>query len=149
MTTKEYLSQAFTLNRLIKAKQRNIQNWRDTHEWTERNLIDQQDELPKKLLRLINECQKDISRLAGLQREIEAVVELTVPEDCRVILYERYVNLEPWYTIAKYNNYSEKHVYKLHKKGLSHLDSLLESQDGKDAFWNADMSMIGCRPVMA
>ena len=129
MTVKEYLSQAFILHRLMKAKESRIRDLRDMQECISRmntgikvqnNLKpDKTGDITVELLDQINECQKDCFRLISVQREIVEIIEAVEREDYRLILFERYVNLKRWEDVAADNDYSEKHVYKLHSAALA------------------------------
>ena len=128
MTTKEYLSQAFPLQRLIKAKEARIQDLQDMKERTGRLITgikvqkspkhDSMGDLIATLVDLVEEYQQDCRRLLTLQEEIAAAVSTVKREDYHLVLFERYVNLKRWEDIAADNDYSEKHVYKLHSAAL-------------------------------
>ncbi len=128
MTAKEYLSQAFKLNKLIKAKESRIQDLRDQAERVSglitgvkvqsSHAADAMAEVVVKMLDLINEYQHDISRLLDIEREIKAVIDAIVRDDYQLILHERYINLKRWEDIAADNNYSWRTVHYLHSKAL-------------------------------
>ena len=75
-------------------------------------------EITAKLLDAEEECRQDIARMLAIQQEIVSLVEATPSIDCRLILYERYVNRKGWEKIAEDNHYSLKWVHVLHKRGL-------------------------------
>ena len=128
MTVKEYLSQAFVLNKLINAKKSRIVNLRDKQYLLGGGLSDvkvqtstAQDALgyaTAEVLDLINECEKDIIRLLDIQKEIEATIEILNLSDLKLILFERYVNLKRWEDIAADNNYSWDTVHRKHRRAL-------------------------------
>lgn len=128
MTVKEYLSQAFVLNKLINAKKSRIVNLRDKQYLLGGGLSDvkvqtstAQDALGNataEVLDLINECEKDIIRLLDIQKEIEATIEILNLSDLKLILFERYVNLKRWEDIAADNNYSWDTVHRKHRRAL-------------------------------
>ena len=121
MTTKEYLSQSFTLHRLIRAKESRIQDLQDMKERTGRLLTGTRvQSSPKKdsMGDLIASYEADCHKLLAIQEEIAATIKTVSREDYRLILFERYVNLKRWEDISADNDYSEKHAYKLHNAAL-------------------------------
>ena len=129
MNAKEYLSQAFTLHGLIKAKKSRIEQLRDMRESVAGGLqtgtrvqtsrvSDPIGEMTAKILEVEENCQRDITKLISVQREIEEVIESVINPSSRLILYERYINLKTWEDIAEDNHYSLKWVHVLHKRGL-------------------------------
>jgi len=128
MTAKEYLSQAFTLHKLITAKKTRIQNLRDMQHrlggaisaakvQTSRK-PDPLGDITAQLLDSIAECQQDITQLLDIQREIEKVIDCMEREDYRLILYERYINLKRWEDIAADNNFGWDTVHRKHREAL-------------------------------
>lgn len=131
MTVKEYLSQAFTLTKLISAKESRIQNLRDRQQQVSGTLSevkvqtgttgDPVGEITAALLDLINECRRDIEKLLAIQQEIAATIEKVERSDLRLILYERYINLKRWEDIAADNNYSWNTVHSKHRQALENI----------------------------
>ena len=131
MTAKEYLSQAFTLRRIIKAKESRIQDLRDRQQQVSSVLTgikirsgarDKAAEVTASMLDLINECQNDIERLLCLQSEMESVINKVERSDLRLILYERYVNLKRWEDVAADNGFSWNTVHRKHSEALKKVD---------------------------
>jgi len=128
MTTKEYLSQSFILHRMIRAKESRIQDLHDMKERTGRLFTgvkvestqerDSTGDLIAILVDLIAEYEADCLKLLETQQEIAAAIKAIEHADYQLILFERYVNLKQWEDIARDNNYSDKHVYKLHNAAL-------------------------------
>jgi len=131
MTAKEYLYQAFTISRLIKAKETRIRDLRDMLERVTVTLSDDKVQSSPKpdpmgefmatIVDLEAECRSDILRLISCQKEIEAVINTLEQPEHRLILFERYVNLKKWEDVAADNGYSEKHIFKLHGHALAKL----------------------------
>jgi len=130
---KEFLSQAFTLQRLIKAKETHIQQLHSMRENVSRGLQTEtkiqtsrkQDpigELAVKILDSEKECRLQIAEMIRIQNEIKSTVENVKKAEYRLILYERYVNLKNWDNIAEDNHYSVKWVHVLHKRSLEFLE---------------------------
>lgn len=129
MTTKEYLSQAFTIQRLIKVKENRIKDLRDMLDRSTMTFSNTKVQTSPKndpmgdfvatIVDLETECREDIARLLSIQMEIEAVVSTVEQPEHRIILFERYVNLKRWEDIAEDHNYGLRHVHKLHNAGLA------------------------------
>ena len=129
MTVRDYLKQAFTLQKLINAKKSRIQDLRDMQYWVGSTIPDVKVQTSPKPDRICNitamlmdaeaECLKDIARLVEVQREIESLINSLERPAHRYILYERYVNLKCWDEIAEDSGYNLRHVYKLHGGALS------------------------------
>jgi hypothetical protein len=136
LTAKEYLSQAFILGRLIKAKEAHVQNLRDMQERVTHVLsnvrvqvtpaTDTMAEVTAKLVDLIEEYTRDVIRLQDIEREIKTAIDTVKKDDHRLILYERYINLKRWEDIAADNNYSWKWVHVLHNRALTDVKEYME-----------------------
>lgn len=136
MNVKEYLSQSFTLYKLIKAKEKRIKQMREMLESTGKGLqtsgkvqtslkTEYICEATANLLDAEDEYRKDIAQLGLLQKEIENIVESVPKLNHRLILYERYILLNNWEGIAVNNNYSLKWVYVLHNRGLKDVEKII------------------------
>jgi len=135
MTAKEYLQQAFTIRRLIKAKESRIQELRDMTERVGQSLSgdgvrvqtsprrDPMGDLIATLVDLERECLDDYARLLALQSEIENAINSVERHEYRLVLYERYINLKRWDDIAEDNNYGYRHVYRLHDEALAVIEN--------------------------
>jgi hypothetical protein len=134
LTIKEYLSQAFKLDKHIKAKESRIRDLRDmqtrvsgySEVRVQTSPTDTMAKLTAELVDLINECQQDIMRLLDIQREIAGIISTVKCDDHRLILYERYVNLKRWEDIAADNGYTWKWVHVLHNRGLAAVKEYME-----------------------
>ena len=131
MTVKQYLQQAFILQKLINAKKSRIQDLRDMQFFIRAAApgikvqnsakADPTGDTAALLLDLISECRHDIKRLLNIQREIEIVVNSVNRPDHRLILYERYINLKHWEDIAADNNYGWDTVHRKHREALKNI----------------------------
>lgn len=62
-----------------------------------------------------------------VKKEIYRVINMVEDSTEKALLIMRYVNFLKWETISYSMNYSEQHVYRLHKKALKSVDSILEN----------------------
>lgn len=67
---------------------------------------------------LISEYERDMLKFIEHKRHIKELITAINDDVCRLILEERYMNLKRWEDIASDNNYSWKHVHKIHRRGL-------------------------------
>ncbi|MCL2527911.1 MAG: hypothetical protein FWE42_05760 [Defluviitaleaceae bacterium] len=134
MTAKEYLSQAFDLAKLVKAKESSIQDLRDKQmrigqatagiKVQSSPMPDPMGEVTAILLDIIKDYEKDLLRLLELQQEIKEFVSIVKQPKHRLILFERYINLKTWECIATDTGYGLRHLHKLHGQALICLDEI-------------------------
>ena len=136
MTAKDYLKQASTLDKIIKARESYIQDLRDKLERTRATVhidkvkfskrIDPMADLIAVLVDLINKNEKDVIRLLDLKEGIKKTIEALENPVHRLILFERYVNLKRWEDIAADNKYEWNYlVYRLHPMALKAVNTLI------------------------
>jgi hypothetical protein len=141
MTVKEYLSQAFVLDRLIKSRESAIEDLRDKLDYAgglasgvkvqTSGKGDRMAELVAKLVDHITVYERDIKRLLDVKAEIKAVIDGVENPVYQLILMERYINLKRWEDIAADNYYNWNYlVYRLHPKILSKI-KMLKKVKGK------------------
>lgn len=129
MTTKEYLSQAFYLNRQIKAKQKRLEWLRDiapgpTVRFSDelrgpgnpRNSLVENAAL--KVVELEEEIASDIMKLVDITKDIESRIRLVEPLECRTILEMRYLAFMSWDEIASRMEYGSNWVFQKHREAL-------------------------------
>lgn len=79
-----------------------------------------------------DDIEENLNEIERIRREIKkAIITLKVPADAKIkpetvegmknVLFERYVNFREFKDIAPKYNYSEGHVYVLHRQGLEHI----------------------------
>ena len=139
MTTKEYLSQAFDLARLVRAKESRIQDLRDKQTRIAQATAgvkvqsspgpDSMGELAAILLDLIADYERDCLRLLQLQDDIEDTISQVESPAHYLVLFQRYVNLKKWEDIAADAGYGLRHTHKLHGQALVYLDEMLFAHD--------------------
>ena len=76
---------------------------------------------------LEKEIEKDTIRLEKVKMDVVDAIMQIQNQECREILYKRYVELKSWYSISTELGYTERYVYMLHKKALK-MVSLPENQ---------------------
>lgn len=129
MNAKEYLSQAFYLNRQIKAKERKLKWLKSitpapTMKYGEegkggadprRSLVEY---AALSVVDLENEIAADILHLVDTIREIGEVIRKVEPEDCRTILEMRYLSFMDWNEIIDMMGRGDSYVFRKHREGL-------------------------------
>jgi len=136
MTVEMYLKQAFTIDKLIKAKEIRIKDLRDkmayvspvlSHDKVQSSTHhDSMSEYVSLITELEAECQRDIVRLISVQKEIEALINQLECVVMRLIMYYRYVVLIDWDDIPSHVNYSHRHTHRLHGKALHVLKEIFK-----------------------
>ena len=129
MKTKEYLSQAWYLDKRIKTKERQL-DWLKSHAvYVSPKLT----EVPKdpsirrspveeavvRITELENEINTGISKLMRLKTEIADVIRSVNSMECETILEMRYLTFMTWEQIAAQLDYSQDYIYHLHRKALA------------------------------
>lgn len=128
MTTKEYLSQAWHVDRMVNAKLERVRTLRDlatkasfaftdTPSGGTRNIRRMEDVIVK-LTDLEDELHNDINTLLDLKRDIVSVIGGVAEKDYRTLLELRYLCFRSWGEIAEDMRYSKDHIFTLHRKAL-------------------------------
>lgn len=128
MTTKEYLSRAFYLERQIKSKENQLQYLRAHVIYVTPSISDmpncsatEKSRMEKtliKILELEDYINKEIIKLISFKNEIESIIKAINNISCETILEMRYLEYLNWSEIALRINVSQDHVYYLHRKAL-------------------------------
>ena len=128
MTTKEYLSQAYRVDRMITSKLQQVQSLRDLASRATSTLSDapvggsrnnhRMEDIIAKMIDLENEINGDIDRLVDLKRGIVAAIKSVPDPDHQVLLELRYLCFRSWGEIAADMRYSKQHTFKLHDDAL-------------------------------
>ena len=132
MTAKEYLNQAFYLNRQIKAKEKRLEWLREITPGPSMVFSEEAKVKGKpgnsavenaalKVVDLEEEISSDILRLVELIKEIEAKIRSVDSSEMRTILEMRYLSFMSWEEIAGRMRYHSNHVFYLHRKALSQI----------------------------
>ena len=139
MTAKEYLSQAFWLDRKIDSKLQQVLALRELAEKTTsvmtedvvshtRNVCSVQDVIAK-IVDLESEMNRDIDRLIDLKRDIgNAISKVDSPNE-QIILEYRYLDRQSWHDIAEKIGLHPRTVFRLHEQGLRKIEKNLRKSE--------------------
>lgn len=130
MTAKEYLSQAFYMNRQIKAKERRLEWLREIapgpsmrFSQEEKSKGDPRSSLVEnaalKVVELEEEIASDILDLVRVMKEISSTISRVDSMECRTILEMRYLSFMEWDEIISRMGYSRSYVFRLHGEALN------------------------------
>ena len=129
MTTKEFLSQAFYLNRQIKAKERRLEWLREIAPGPSMRFSEEAkvpgnpansvvENAAIKVVTLEEEIAEDILHLVDVVKDIERVINRVDSMECRTILEMRSLSFMEWDEIAARMGYDSNGIYYLHRKAL-------------------------------
>ena len=128
MTAKEYLNQAYWLDRRINSKLEQLDTLRAMATKTTsimrddvvshtRNVHSLQDVIAK-IVDMQNEVNADIDRLVDLKSDIMHTIKEVNNPEYQTLLELRYLCYKDWVDIADTMHYSESNVFKLHSRAL-------------------------------
>ena len=128
MTAKEYLNQAYWLDRRIDSKLEQLSALKDMATKTTsimsddvvnrtRNVHSMQDVIAK-IIDMQAEINADIDRLVDLKRDIMQVVKAVEDPELQTLLELRYLCFKDWQDIAHSMHCTESNVFKVHSKAL-------------------------------
>lgn len=131
MTPKEYLQQAYKIDRKIKLDLLKVQSMKDalhgravSYESDGSQHVSQGNGIENAILRVMEyeeQIDAEIDKLTEKRQEIERVIA-SVPDNVqREILTRRYLMYQKWERIAVDMNYNIKWIFKLHGRALSKL----------------------------
>ena len=143
MTAKEYLGQAYWLDKRINSKLNMVMSLRETATKTTsimrddvvshtRNVHSMQDVITK-IIEIERELDGDIDRLVDLKHSIIDVIGQITDPPAQVVLEYRYVCYRPWKDIAAELGMHVRNVYRLHERGLQEAEKILEKNPPKDS----------------
>ena len=138
MTAKEYLSQAYQIDKRIRLKLEQVDSLSDLSTRASSTItgmprpasrnIHKMEDVIVKMTDLEDEIQEDISRLVDLKREINDCIASVPNERCRFLLESRYLSFRQWPDIADDMACSMDNVFKLHKKALEEVEEIKSLQ---------------------
>ena len=131
MNAKEYLKQAFYLDKRINSKLEQVESLNALATKATSTLSD----MPKspsrgtskledtivKIVDLQEEINRDIDKLVDLKAEMVGTIKQIQNKELQVILEKRYLCFESWEKIAVEMNYSIQHIFRLHSKALKNI----------------------------
>lgn len=138
MTGKEYLSQAFYIDKKINCKIELLEKL-NTMATKATTVISDMPSTPSrdtsrtetiicKIIDLQGEINKRIEELIELKRNIFDLLALVENSDYRMVLELRYMNFEQWESIADTMNCSLRRIYQMHGNALHEVDRQLEKK---------------------
>ena len=129
MTAKKYLSQAFYLDKRIRAKEKQLDWVKDHAVYVSPQLSDMpktsrahRSALEEAVVRIVDletEISKGISLLMQMKSDIAQTIRGINSMECETILEMRYLTFMSWEEIAVQLGYSQDYIYHLHRKALS------------------------------
>ena len=128
MTAKEYLSQAYWLDRRIDSKLEQLSALRDTTTTATavmndtpvshtRNVFSLQDTIAK-IVDMESELDRDIDTLVDLKRDLMKQIKDVKNPEHQTLLELRYLCFKSWDYIADAMGYGINNVFKMHAKAL-------------------------------
>ena len=131
MAPKEYLNQAYWLDRRIDSKLEQLSALRDTATKTTavmdgevvshtRNVHSLQDVIAK-IIDMQEEINGDIDALVDLKRDIMQTIREIEDPEAQTVLELRYLCFKRWEEISVIMNYSVRRVYQIHDEALEKL----------------------------
>ncbi|MBR4538450.1 MAG: DUF1492 domain-containing protein [Clostridia bacterium] len=135
MTAKEYLGQAYWLDRRIDSKLEQLSALRetttkatsvmnDTPVSHTRNMHSLQDVIAK-IIDMENELNHDIDALVDLKKDIKRCIDAVENPEYKTLLELRYLTFKNWNEIAIIMSYEGRYVYKVHGAALKQVDQIL------------------------
>ena len=138
MTAKEYLSQAYRLNRLANTKMEQIENLRAISEKVtssysaeqvshSRNVTSMEDTIVR-IVAAQDDLNRQLNEIVRLQVEISALIDKVQNVNYSQILTKRYLRFMPWNKIASDMGYSRRWVLQKHTQALEIVEKLLKEK---------------------
>ena len=131
MNAKEYLKQAFYLDKRINSKLEQVEclnalatkatsTLSDMPKSPNRGSSKLEDTIVK-IVDLQEGINRDIDKLVDLKAEMVGTIKQIQDKELQVILEKRYLCFETWEKIAVDMNYSIQHIFRLHSKALKNI----------------------------
>lgn len=131
MNAKEYLKQAFYLDKRINSKLEQVESLNalatkatstlsDMPKSSNRGTSKLEDTIIK-IVELQEEINKDIDKLVDLKKEIANSIYSLKDKEEQTVLEKRYLCFNSWEQIAVDMNFSIQHIFRLHSKALKNI----------------------------
>lgn len=137
MTTKQYLSQAFYLDKQIESKLQQMDSLNALATKATMTLSDmpknpnkplsRMEDTVVKIVDLQEEISKDMEKLVDIKEDIVNTIKGINEKEIQTLLEKRYLCFEDWEQIAVDLKYNIRHVYRIHSKGLKKIHEILKS----------------------
>ena len=138
MTAKEYLSQAWNIDRRINDKVAHVSQLRDMAMNVSAVISDmprspspnnqRMENIIARLTDTEEEINADIDRLVSLKLEIMNTIWQVADENAQMVLESRYHSFKSWEDIAADMSVSIRWVHKIHVKALDDIEKILEKR---------------------
>ncbi len=136
MTTKEYLSQYYILDKRIKDKKdeieklkllvNNVGSFTGTEKVQSSSNLHKMSDTIAVIVDLSNEIMEQTTKLLQLKYDIMILIEKAEKQEYKRLLELRYIVCMKWEEIAVDMGYSYKYVHKVHNKALNNLSKIKE-----------------------
>ena len=124
MTAKEYLKQAYFIDRRIKAKERQLEALKAHAVYTSPQISDMphgsascksaMEEAAVKIIELEQYISEQIQELIRLKKEIASVIKAINNPEYETILEMRYLSFMSWDEIQYRMEYSQRYMFRVH-----------------------------------
>ena len=138
MTAKEYLKQAFHIDRRINDKLEQISSLRDLATKATNIINDMpgnatrdphsMQEVIAKIIDDEEEVNAAIERLVDLKRDIRHTIEQVPDENEKMLLEQRYLSFKSWERLAEDMNFSLRWVHIMHGRALKAVEKILSAK---------------------
>ncbi len=130
------LNEAFKKDKLIKVKEMQIQDLVNTSlrspilnpDRVQTSMRNNTEERNLKIAELGKEIKEDLEELIKAKKELSEAIDMLDDDTEKAVLNLRYVQLLKWEDISKVLYYSEKYLFKLHKKAKSSYYSKVDTK---------------------
>ena len=131
MTAQEFLRQIGTLQKRIETNTRRVEQMQelltkitpsisDMPKSSTPNVHAFEDRICAKVA-LEKEIEQDIIRLEKVKLDVVDSIMQVQNEECRELLYKRYIEFKSWASIGIELGYAEKYVYELNRKAVKRI----------------------------
>ena len=137
MTAKQYLLRAYNLKRRIEAKEMHLEELRTQAEHITADLTGMPkgsgasspvERVAVQIADLSWELEQDWLDVLAYQEEIRRTIDLVEDPVVAQVLSARYISYLTWRKVAETLHYSERAVYKIHRKGLRIVEQFIVVQ---------------------
>ena len=128
MTAKEYLSQAYRIDRIVKAKMVRVRELQDLVTSAKATISDmpvcptrnthRMEDIIIKIVDMKEDIQTDIDLLLDKAQGIASAINNVTNPDYRTLLELRYLSFKPWAEIAEDMRYSKQRIFQIHNSAL-------------------------------